>query len=182
MDEVREKETAKWDEADCDEDTLRTNNATAAGFNEVEILYNFDSTGKLIEVRWYLDSDTSSSASDADYEKLYKAFLVKYGAPLGYQNGECYIYSGGAFEAASTSTTVFKLIGGVGDIRDYAEWDITYGDDDHVKIELVQYYWGIPSDGVKYNIAISYNYFDDAELLELMQQKQQEGEAILNDI
>ena len=152
MDEVRAKETLAFEEYEEVDTSLRTEEGTVAGISGVTIVYCFDDNNQLEEVKWDLPSRTYMDSSDSDYAALYKALASKYGTPLGYDNGSCYIITGRALEGAVTVYSLWELLDGIGDMRDYDEWDVTYGDDDHVKIEIAQYYWGASYSERKFSI------------------------------
>lgn len=184
VDEVKAKETFEVDTTQGDEYNLYMAKGTVAGISDTEIWYRFDEmTGLLYDVRWSLPSYYSADSSDNDYSKLYKAFVSKYGDPLGYSNGSCYIITGSAIEAAATIGYLYKeLLDGVGDIRDYAEWDVKVGNGEHVKIELVQYYYGTSYSDMQYYINVGYSDFTDEELENALKEKREENEAVMNDI
>jgi len=182
MDEVRAKETLAFKAYEEGATSLSTEKGVVAGISDVSITYFFDDNNQLEEVRWNLPSRTYVDSSDSDYAALYKAFASKYGTPLGYDNGSCYIITGSALEGAVTIYSLYELLDGIGDMRDYDEWDVTYGDDDHVKIEIAQYYWGTSYSDRKFSINVGYKHFTDADLEAAQQEKREENEAVMNDI
>lgn len=180
--QVRAKETIPFKEDECDETTLWTQKGSVAGFSDVQIAYFFDEEGKLEEVKWQLPDRTSTESSDADYEKLYKAFVSKYGSPLGYDNGDCHIITTRAFDGGIMIAYMYDMMDGYGDERDYDEWIYEYGNGHNVKIDMLQFYNGASYSAIKYRIWIGYKYFSDADLQEARQEKQNEQQSVLNDI
>lgn len=182
MDQVRAKETLGWDTTQCTDTTLWTMKGTVAGIGDVQIAYFFDENGKLTEVKWELPSRDYADSSDLDYEKLYKAFVQKYGSTLGYTGGDCYIITGKALEGAATMYLLYDMFDMYGDMRDYAEWDHEFGEDDHVKIEIAQFVCGESYLEAQYFIFVGYKYFTDADLQNAMNEKQEENQAVMDDI
>lgn len=185
IDIVKSKETLEIDTSKGDEYNLYTVSGTIAGISGTSIWYRFDeTTGLLYDVRWQLPSYSSADYSDDDYSKLYKALVNKYGEPLGYKNGSCYIITGSALTAASGVTELYKMLfdNGVGDMRDYAEWDVKTSDGNHVKIEIAQYYYGTSYSDRKYHINVGYSPFTDEDLENALKEKREENAAVMNDI
>jgi len=181
--EVRAKETIPFKEDECDDTKLWTKKeGTVAGFSNVQIAYFFDEEGKLEEVKWQLPSRSTTDSSDADYEKLYKAFVSKYGSALGYTNDKCHIITTTAMDGGVMMAYLYDMLDGYGDVRDYDEWVHEYGSDHNVKIDMCQFYYGTSYSSLSYNIWIGYKYFSDADLKEAQQEKQNEQQEVLNDI
>lgn len=182
MDQVRSKETFGWDSVNTNETTLWTEPGTVAGIEDVQIAYFFDENGKLDEIKWELPARTYADSSDTDYEKLYKAFVQKYGSTLGYSNGDCYIITGHALDNAVLVYMLSDMLGGYGTMRDYAEWDYEYSNDNHVKIEIVQFAYGLSYSEAEYHIYVGYKYFTDQDLADAKTEKQKENQAVMDDI
>ena len=153
-----------------------------AGIDDSYIKYNFDANKTLREVIYYFESYSSKDFSDSDYEKINDALIRKYGSPLGYSNGDCYIFMGAAIESAAITAYLFSdLLDAYGDLRDYDEWDVDTGDY-HVKIEQAQYYCGSSYSEITYRHMMSYTYFTDDELQAEKDAKRESQEAIDNDL
>ena len=196
MDEVLTKETFEIDEVkdgsgeDSTDDTsdevefpyyITTQEDTLAGIGNSYIKYRFDANKTLREAIYYFETYSSKDTSDSDYESINKGLVRKYGSPLGYSNGDCYIFTGAALENAVISVYLWELLDGYGDIRDYDEWDVDTGDY-HVKIEQVQYYWGNSYSELKYAHEMSYTYFTDDDLQAEKDAKRESQEAVDNDL
>lgn len=182
MEQVKAKETLPWDEDNCNETRLWTESGTVAGISGVDVVYFFDENGKLEEVKWELPDRSYGDSSDSDYSTLYKAFAQKYGSPLGYTGGDCYIITGRALEGAATLYLLYDMLDMYGTMRDYDEWDYTIGNGEHVKIEIAQFRYGESILDADYHIYVGYKYFTDADLQEAMDEKRQENQAVMNDI
>lgn len=188
MEEVKTKESLGVAENSTGAPYLTSNSGTVAGIPHVRIQYSFDkATGLLNDVLWYLplyDVDEISNAveiSNNEYNTLHDAFVKKYGQPLGYSNGSCYIISGQAISYAFDTIDQFSsFLGWTGDICNYAEWDVNLGNGHHVKIELVQFCYGPSSMG--YMNSVSYTPFTDEDLENALKEKQEENDALMNDI
>lgn len=181
--QVRAKETIPINEKRSSDKIIRTQGGMVAGFNGVEICYKFTADDKLNEVIWNMPLASNSGESNSVYEKLQKALKSKYGEPLGYTNGDCYIVTSGALESAAALTALMKSINAISSIRDYEEWDYEYQPGEHVKIEIVQLYSkGIGSNPDLHSIDIGYKYFTDEDLAAAMQKKQEESQKIINDL
>lgn len=182
VEQVRAKETLAWHEDDCSDTMLRTERGTVAGISDVIICYDFDEDGKLVEVVWRLPNRTYADSSDSDYSTLYKAFVQKYGSPLGYTDGDCYIITGNALNFIAMMYMLYDMSDMYGKLRDYDEWVWDFGQGEHVKIEIAQGCWGKSILEADYHICVGYKYFNDADLQEAMDEKRQENEAVMNDI
>lgn len=184
MEQVKAKETLGVNEDNADETHFETQTGTVAGFDDVSIIYNFDENNQLYDVIWCLTSTTSKDTTDMAYEKLENALKNKYGTPLGYSGGDCYIITGKAISGAIGHAEIYKLLftTGVGDYCRYAEWDYEYSEENHVKIEIIQYYFGSSYSEREYRVRVGYKYFTDEDLAAAMQEKQEENQKIMDDI
>lgn len=178
---VRAKETIAIAEEKEDANEIWTIEGIVAGIEKVKIVYIFDEKDKLIEVRWQLPEKTNSDSSDNDYFKLKKAMTEKYGIPLGNTSGDCYIITTTALSGAAGWVSLCAMIG-VGDIANYDEWNYEYQNNQHVKIDLVQFYSGANYSSRQYDIWVGYKHFTDEELNTAKQEKEEENAAVLNDI
>lgn len=180
MEQVKAKETLtlKSDTDGC----LVMEKGTVAGISDVQIEYYFDENGKLEEVMWGLPERSYADSSDSDYSKLYKALAQKYGFPLGYTGGSCYIITGRALEGITLLCYLSEWTDMYGDLRDYDEWVWDFGQGEHVKIEIAQGCWGSSVLDADYHIFVGYKYFTDADLQEAQDEKQQENQAVMDDI
>lgn len=183
--QVRAKETIAINEerSEDEEDLghLWTEKGNVAGFEDVIILYTFDEKDKLIEVKWCLPMRSNSDSSDNDYSKLKKAMSEKYGTPLGYTNGDCYIITTDTLTNAYTFVGLNKMLDMPSDIRDYDEWDYEYQNGQHIKIDLVQFYITY-TNSREYDFWVGYKHFTDEELNAAKQEKEEKNAAVLNDI
>lgn len=185
MEQVKAKETLAVNDELGDEHNLYTVKGTVAGISNVNLWYRFDeTTGELYDVRWELPNVTSADTNDSNYDKLYDAMVKKYGKPLGFSDGNCYIITGSALSGAVTLTMLYSELfdNGVGDLLGYAEWDIDVGNGNHVKLEIAKYYYGTSYSTREYSINVGYSCFTDADLEEARQEKRNETDAVMNDI
>lgn len=182
MEQVKTKETLGVNANNADETHFETQKGTVAGFDEVSIIYFFDENDGLEEAIWSFSSTSSKETTDNQYEKLENALKNKYGTPLGYSGGDCYIITGKAITGAIGLIEIYKLINGVGDYCKYAEWDYEYSEGNHVKIEIIQYYYGTSYSKREYEVRVGYKYFSDADFDAAMQEKQEDNAKIMNDI
>jgi len=132
-------------------------------------------------VDYYFRSSSLKDSIDNDYDNVNAGLVRKYGKPLGYSNGDMYIVSGSAIEGAVLSAYIFKYLDGVGDIRDYDEWDVDTGDY-HVKIEQVEYYYGSSYSDISYAHRMSYTYFTDEDLKAEQDSKSERQANVDNDL
>lgn len=79
------------------------------------------------EVKYNFRSSAFEDLIDNDYETINEGLIRKYGSPLGYSNGDCYIFIGGALESVTFHLALIQFIDGFGDLQDYDEWDVTRG-------------------------------------------------------
>ena len=80
------------------------------------------------EVKYNFPSSAFEDLIDNDYETINEGLIRKYGSPLGYSNGDCYIFIGGALESVTFHLALIQFIDGFGDLQDYDEWDVDTGD------------------------------------------------------
>lgn len=197
MEDVLEKETFEIDTIDEENDneeatdpdaepveypySITTVENTLAGIPESYIYYKFDANKTLKEVDYHFRSSSYKDTIDNDYDKVNEGLIRKYGTPLGYTNGDCYIFTGSAIEGAAIIAYLFEMLDGYGDLRDYDEWDVEY-DDYHVKIEQVEYYYGSSYSEIDYCHRMSYTYFTDEDLNAEMDSKKDSQNAVDSDI
>lgn len=164
--------------------SLETVSGTVAGISDISLQYKFSDEGKLVGVVWNFPSYSSSDSADSEYESLYKAFVRKYGDPLGNTGGKIHIIHGSAIESAVLMAYLYEQAFdyGVGDIRDYHEW-IIFGDGgNNTKIDLVEYYYGTSYSDREFYLKISYDYFSDQDLDDAIKEKEQGQQLIEDDI
>lgn len=205
IEEVLSKETAEIDDIDDgsdeeestsdadenekeDEDSaaeypysITTKSTTLAGISDSKITYRFDANKTLREVVYDFRSSSYKDSVDSDYDTVNDGLIRKYGNPLGFSGGSCYIFTGSALESAVFITYLYDYLDGYGDIRDYDEWDVAL-DDYHVKIEQVEYYYGTSYSELKYAHEMSYTYFTDADLTAKQAEKRANQNAVDNDL
>ena len=177
--QVRSKETIPIESGD--DFGIQTQKGTVAGFDGVQILYLFNDDDKLEEVAWDLPILANADESDNAYDKLKNAMKSKYGDALGYSNGDCYVITSIAIEWAAALVDSFQKKG-AGEICDYDEWDYEYQPGKHVKIEIIQYYFGNSYASKVYSIRVGYKFFTDEDLTAAMAEKQAEHQKVINDI
>lgn len=189
MEDVLAKETFTISEVVDEKDdkdreypySISTGKTTLADISNSYIWYRFDENKQLREVVYEFRSSTNRDTADNDYGTVNSGLIRKYGNSLGYSNGACYIFAGTALIGAAKMVGLYKAIGGYGDLRNYDEWDVKSGNY-HVKIEQVEYYYGSSSVERKYCHRVSYTYFTDDDLNELLQQKKDSQASIDNDL
>jgi hypothetical protein len=71
---------------------------------------------------------------------------------------------------------------GVGELMDYAEWDVVVGDGHHVKIELCQFMYGVSYEEREYGINLGYTPFTDEELEAATAGNTSGEDSVLNDL
>ena len=178
--QVRSKETIPIDESKSSDFGIQTQEGTVAGFDGVEIFYLFNDD-KLEEVAWDLPILANADESDNAYDKLKNAMKSKYGDALGYSNGDCYVITSIAIEWAAALVDSFQKKG-AGEICDYDEWDYEYQPGKHVKIEIIQYYFGNSYASRIYRIRVGYKFFTDEDLTAAMAKNRAEHQKVINDI
>lgn len=200
MDEVLEKETFAIDEvvdsieeeeeeSEGSEDeseellpySIKTERSTLAGIDDSYIIYSFDKDKTLQEVEYVFRSSKNENMINTDYEAINKSLISKYGNPLGYTNGDCYVFTGQALQEFAMHLALIQYINGLGDYVDYDEWDVDTGDY-HIKIEQVEYYHGASYKDISYVHILSYTYFTDEQLAEKLDEKQADQEAMDEDL
>lgn len=161
--------------------TITTKKGTLAGINDSTITYKFNREKQLREVVYSFRSSSYKDFIDSDYNSVNSGLIRKYGKPLGYSNGDCYVFTGSALENAALVAYLYDMMGKYGDLRDYDEWDVEL-DDYHVKIEQVEYYCGLKYSELSYSHSMSYTYFTDEDLENELNEKQEEKDTVDNDI
>jgi len=177
-DSVEDKETDDESELPY---SITTAHDTLAGIPDSHIVYRFDQNKTLKEVKYYFRSSSLKETIDNDYNNINSGFIRKYGSPLGYSNGDCYIFTGGAMYETVYITYLVQSLDGYGDLRDYDEWDVNTGDY-HVKIEHIEYYLGSSYSDLNYSHVVSYTYFTDEDLQNAKNEKVENQNAIDNDL
>lgn len=183
--EVKSKETLGFDPQYCEPYSLYTYGGTVAGIDGTKLWYRFnEDNGQLYEVRWSLPKVTSESLSTSHYQTLYNGLVTKYGEPLGYKDGACYVITGSAIQGGISMANIYSdtFTNGVGELMDYAEWDVVVGDGHHVKIELCQFMYGVSYEEREYGINLGYTPFTDEELEAATSGNTSGDDSVLNDL
>ncbi len=178
--EVMAKETIPFEEGthglkEIAENELWTEFGKVAGLS-FHINYLFDENDKLTEVVWEKLNRTKEE-SDTDYKQIEDAMTSKYGQPLGFCGGKCYVIVGDAFIRVNNYIEENRNLGYDSYYTQYTEWDYKYQEGKHVKIEMMQYY-----DGVLPHFVVGYKFFSSEEIEEKIIEKLEEKEKIKNDI
>lgn len=191
MEDVKSKETIAIDtiddefgENDAESDhpySITTKEDTVAGISGSQIFYHFDKDKKLCEVVYFFASSSNKDIIDSNYETINSGLVRKYGSPLGNSNGKSHIITSSAINDAVLIYEIMKMVGGVGDMRDYDEW-IVRCDNYNVKIDQVCYYAGSSYSDINYMHCLGYKYFTDEMLKDKQNEKKEQQETVDNDI
>ncbi len=158
--EVKQKETLTPSETNGQYPALLNYNGTIDGMS-VTVEYIFDGkAGKLIDIYYGFGNNNSRESADSDYEAQKSILVQNYGSPLGNKGGKTYKVTGSAFDAASRSSSMMKMIGGDGGLQQYDEW-IIEENGYKVKVDLVCAYRRDSKANYVYSIFLSYHYFTD---------------------
>jgi len=179
---VKQKETLSIQSSSADKTNKVWFDGTIAGMDG-SVRFDFDEeTGKLTDMLYSFESSSSKDSIDSDYSKLKSSLVRKYGSPLGNTGGSLHIITGPAIEYAGIVIALSRyLANGGGDFRDYDEWIIKCNGY-NVKIDLVSYYTRSKDYDYSYANMISYHYYTDDDYLEALREKQEENDAIDNDL
>ncbi len=189
MEEVLSKETIPIAEKDTEFGdkyaenkypySIKTKEDTVAGISGTMIIYHFDKEKKLREVVYVFPNSKIGDFVDNCYTLINGGLVRKYGTPLGYTNGTCYVVTGDALESAAEVIQLVKMFGKPAGIRSYDEWIVSCNSY-NVKIEQVEYYT-VPSSYTYYH-RVSYTYFSNDTIQNEMNSKQDQQDAIDNDL
>lgn len=181
FEKVKEKETLSFSSEEDDKSELEYK-GKIAGIDGRVIYYFDEETGKLTDMIYKFDSETSKDPIDSDYSKLYSSLVRKYGTPLSNTGGSLHLITGKAIESGAGYIGLYKyLLSGDGDYRDYDEW-IVETDEGSVKIDLFSFYVRSKNYDYYFYNYLSYHYFSSDELINALQEKQDENTAIDNDL
>ena len=192
---VRAKETLPFKEDECTQECLWTQKGTVAGVGGIHLRYMF-TDGKLQEIEWQLDEYPAFSveAYDEAYAQLYKMLEDNYGSALGYKHGRCHPVTTHIIDSA---VYLWKHVNEADDghfynpssieclknMRRYDEWVVHFGQNEHVKLDLVQLYCAIGNHSTRWRfVFVGYKYFTEMEWDAAIQQKKTENQAVFNDI
>ncbi len=178
--DVLSKETLEIDEQT--ETSITTKKGSVAGIADSYIVYYFDDAGELDQVDYHFPSSSYKEFIDSNYDTINDGLTRKYGSPLGFSNGDCYILTKGCLEGAVLMAYLAdSLDGGYGDLRDYDEWALEY-ETNNVKVEHVEYYFGGSYDEIMYCHELSYAKYTDADLEAEQAEKQESRQTVDNDL
>ena len=155
-----------------------------AGYSDAECGFMFDDDGKLEAMRYTFGNKVCYNRDRMNdvYKSLCDSLKRKYGNPLGNVGGSCYIITGPAIESMSLYVYLLgSLDGYAGDYTDYDEWIVDSGDD-HVKIDLISYYYRDDDFKYYYFVDVSYKYFTDADIEAAQNEKQGARDEVDNDM
>ena len=181
FDTIKQKETLTFYSEEDDKSELQYKGKIAG--IDGRVFYYFDiETGKLTDMLYKFDSESSKDPIDADYSTLYSSLVRKYGTPLGNTGGSLNIITGKAIESGAGYIGFYKyLLNGDGNYRDYDEW-IVETDDGSVKIDLFSFYVRSKDYDYYFYNYLSYHYFTIDDLANALQEKIDENTAIDNDL
>ena len=123
--------------------------------------FDFDqTTGGLTDMLYSFESFSTMDQSNSQYEVLRAGLIRKYGQPLNNPEGTYHAVKGLSFEHSQILIDLWKQLGegqGKGDVNYYDEW-IVECDGYNVKIDLVNYYYGVRGT-YYYSVDLSYRCF-----------------------
>ena len=181
LDVIKQKETMDF-ESVTDDNTMAWFKGGKIGGIDGQVRFGFkDGTGKLTDMLYAFDKKEEKDYVDSEYSKLKNSLVRKYGDAIGNSGGSLHIITGDAFDYSATIIMLYQYIKGAGDFRDYDEW-VVYCDDYNVKIDLVSYYYRTKDYDYSYQNLISYHYFTNNDYLDAIKEKQDENDAIDNDL
>lgn len=160
--------------------SIKTKESSLAGIDGSCIIYSFDENKTLREVEYVFRSSTFGDLIDADYESVNAGLISKYGDPLGYTNGDFYIFTGSMVKDIILALSINQMLGSIAGLKDYDEW-VVDTEDYHVKIEQLEYYSDV-SEGINYCHRVGYTYFTDEQLAEKLDEKQANQETVYGDL
>ena len=174
---------AKYEEDEDGEYAFYTGKGKIAGVQDASMRFGFRN-GKLIDVTYQFPSDKSKDDIDSQYSTFYKSLAKKYGDPLGNTGGSLFLITSKAIENAAVLWYLYSDIFdyGVGDYRDYDEWDYKIGDGYYVKIDLISFYYGTSYSEAEYRNYIGYRLYTFDEYLEEAEKKLDEQKEVDDDL
>jgi len=187
IEDVKSKETFAIDEdsstiADDGSITwLETEEGTISGYDGY-VSFHFGEDSCLDEMKYHFSETTLKDSCQSRFDTLRDGLTRKYGTPLGNYGGNCYVITTSAIDGAVLMYTLIDMMDGVGDYLDYDEWIVDIGKDEHVKIDMIAYYYGTSYSDLTYYLDIAYKYFTDDDLLNKQQEKQEQQDAVDNDL
>lgn len=181
MDDVMAKETLRIQSVDQDNNRIRTEYGPVAGIDNVQIIYLFDSSKRLVEVHWSPYNYQSKDKADSAYSDLKNALIRKYGQFLEEQeNEDVPIYSRILLIGLSNIKELERLGSYDSSISLYTGWSIDLENEKNMKIDL----WQTTTKGkyARIELGLSYFQFTDEELEASLQQIKDNQEAIDDDL
>ena len=154
---------------------------TIAGM-EGAVRFDFDAeTGKLTDMLYSFKTKGDKDSVDNDYETLKRSLIRKYGTPIGNTGGTLELITGPAIDNGMLINSIYKMIEGDGNYRDYDEW-VVKSNGYNVKIDLFSYYYRTKDYDYSYGNNLSYHYYTDADYEKALTEKQEENAAVDNDL
>lgn len=154
-----------------------------AGYSDAVCTFFFNETDQLVSMNYSFDDACSSRDRTNDiYKTLYQSLTRKYGNSIGNTRGTCELITGPAFNRMLLYMYGFDSSdGSSSDCIDFDEWIVDV-DNDHVKIDLVSYYWRDNKYNYNYKIDLSYHFYTEAEYQDAINKKHAEREEVDNDL
>lgn len=180
MDIILQKETALTRESE----TSNAFKGKIAGFSDASCIFYFDDNDRLESMDYAFGSDvcTSKEKMNDVYEELYGSLCRKYGKPLGNTGGSCYLITGPAIDRMAAFVYFLGTMDGYSaDYVDYDEWLVDDGND-HVKIDLISYYFRDKKYSYDYYVDVSYHHYTDADVEAEQAEKQEKRAEVDNDM
>ena len=154
-----------------------------AGYSDAKCTFYFNEIDQLVSMNYSFDDACSSrDRMNNIYETLYQSLTRKYGNSIGNTGGKCELIIGPALDRMILY--VYTLDSSDGSSRNYIDYDewIVDVDNDHVKIDLVSYYWRDNKYNYYYKVDLSYHFYTEAEYQDAINKKRAEREEVDNDL
>lgn len=152
-----------------------------AGYSNAKCIFYFNETDQLVSMNYsFADECSSRDRTNDIYKALYQSLTRKYGNSIGNTGNQVELITGPAFDRMG----FYVFIMTDGDPRnciDYDEWIVDV-DNDHVKIDLVSYYWRDSQYDYHYSVDLSYHFYTEAEYQDAINKKHAEREEVDNDL
>lgn len=158
-----------------------TNKATIAGVDGTQVRYGFEDK-VLVDVMYSFPYETDKDSIDSQYSTFYKSLSRKYGTPLGNTGGSIELITSSAFEHGMGMAGIYEAMDGVGDYRDYDEWEYKELDAYNVKIDLLCYYYGMSYSEAKFANDIGYRMYTEQDEADAIAKKQSENSVVDDDL
>lgn len=156
-----------------------------AGYKDATCIYFFEGDNNgMSDVYYSFDKKSGINSRDAltaAYDKLNESLVRQYGEPLGFEDGNFYLFKGRAIDLMILDLGIFSFVSKENGFLAYDEWIVEYPTE-KVKIDETAFYYTDYKGDKVYHLLVSYTPFNDETLTSLIESAEAKQSSIDDDL